>query len=575
MKRKKTRNSGITLIALIITIIVLLILAGISIASITGDNGVINKANKARVETDKATVLEQIQLAVIASYGTDGEIDTTKLENELKNYFANDVSIEKGTNGALPWTATDNGYKFEITANGRVQKVMGVILSTSTLELEEGEEQTLTAELTEGSSGTIVWESSAPAVATVVNGKVTAVGAGTAEIIAKIQGTDYSSKCSVTVTQPFTSNLTDAEKSALTANGIVEWTPEEIRSKLENADELIDNPKVKAVLEDGVVIPTGFTYKEGKKDEGVVVVNDKDSSEFVWVPVDEPSSMYGTDESGKKWGKLYNETNLSKKNNWDFDANGNIVIRDAKYLYREPDITSYDDGSDSNSKTYISYINDRIQALGTSYTSASNWLTNGLQKEFNNMIESIEKYRGFYVGRYETSLKYSTDTVDGSSSIANDSNVVQSKANKLSATAENSKTNMWYGLYASQRMYATETNTEAVESSMIWGSQYDAMMKWMDSNYMTVTSSTVMSGTAKNTSRITGNASYNDQLNKVYDLYGNSYEWTIETYYTNYRTPRGGIYSTTTAFAPSRRFSYNYSAPAYVNLSSRLTLYVK
>ena len=134
---------------------------------------------------------------------------------------------------------------------------------------------------------------------------------------------------------------------------------------------------------------------------------------------------------------------------------------------------------------------------------------------------------------------------------------------------------MWYGLYASQRMYATETNTEAVESSMIWGSQYDAMMKWMDSNYMTVTSSTVMSGTAKNTSRITGNASYNDQLNKVYDLYGNSYEWTIETYYTNYRTPRGGIYSTTTAFAPSRRFSYNYSAPAYVNLSSRLTLYVK
>ena len=38
---KKERNNGITLIALVITIIVLLILAGVTIASITGENGIL------------------------------------------------------------------------------------------------------------------------------------------------------------------------------------------------------------------------------------------------------------------------------------------------------------------------------------------------------------------------------------------------------------------------------------------------------------------------------------------------------------------------------------------------------
>ena len=45
-KTYKTRNQGITLIALVITIIVLLILAGVTIASITGENGILRKSTK-------------------------------------------------------------------------------------------------------------------------------------------------------------------------------------------------------------------------------------------------------------------------------------------------------------------------------------------------------------------------------------------------------------------------------------------------------------------------------------------------------------------------------------------------
>ena len=58
-------NQGITLIALVITIIVLLILAGISIASLTGENGILNKASQAGEKTIKAQLKEEIELAII------------------------------------------------------------------------------------------------------------------------------------------------------------------------------------------------------------------------------------------------------------------------------------------------------------------------------------------------------------------------------------------------------------------------------------------------------------------------------------------------------------------------------
>lgn len=51
MKNKKIFNEGITLIALVITIIVLLILAGVTIASLTGDNGLLTKARQAQEDT--------------------------------------------------------------------------------------------------------------------------------------------------------------------------------------------------------------------------------------------------------------------------------------------------------------------------------------------------------------------------------------------------------------------------------------------------------------------------------------------------------------------------------------------
>ena len=71
MKKKKLKKllinqKGITLIALVITIIVLLILAGVSIAMLTGQNGILNQAQNAKKETeqaaeDEAAALYQIE----------------------------------------------------------------------------------------------------------------------------------------------------------------------------------------------------------------------------------------------------------------------------------------------------------------------------------------------------------------------------------------------------------------------------------------------------------------------------------------------------------------------------------
>ena len=61
------KQKGITLIALTITIIVILILAGVTIITLTGDNGILQKVTTAKQDTEGATKLELIKLAVSAA----------------------------------------------------------------------------------------------------------------------------------------------------------------------------------------------------------------------------------------------------------------------------------------------------------------------------------------------------------------------------------------------------------------------------------------------------------------------------------------------------------------------------
>ena len=78
-KQKLKNNNGITLIALVITIIVLLILAGVTIATLTGENGILTRASEADMETRGAAVEEEKNLweaNKIANKYATGDVET-------------------------------------------------------------------------------------------------------------------------------------------------------------------------------------------------------------------------------------------------------------------------------------------------------------------------------------------------------------------------------------------------------------------------------------------------------------------------------------------------------------------
>ena len=130
-KRMQKNSKGITLIALVITIIILLILAGVTIATLTGDNGILTQAGKAKDKTTEAESIERVQVEVAGSYGIDGTIDKEQLNKNLKNInglIYNEKPLSDNNKIAnLPATVTLNGYYIVINANGGVEKIPEII----------------------------------------------------------------------------------------------------------------------------------------------------------------------------------------------------------------------------------------------------------------------------------------------------------------------------------------------------------------------------------------------------------------------------------------------------------------
>ena len=116
-------KKGITLIALVITIIVLLILAGVTIATLTGENGILTKATEASKKTGQASAEEQVQLEVTASIGTDGKINTGDLNDNLGNIEGlthEGETIENNPIENLPATVVVDGNNVIIREDGSV-----------------------------------------------------------------------------------------------------------------------------------------------------------------------------------------------------------------------------------------------------------------------------------------------------------------------------------------------------------------------------------------------------------------------------------------------------------------------
>ena len=153
-------QKGITLIALVITIIVLLILAGVSIAMLTGDNGILTQTNKAKVAQIDGQVKEEVNLAIQAAkmyaeeqsvststgYSADAHLASTnddvldEMRKDLgtdatdKGYTLAGTNAASGTKGSISITYTTDSYK-SATNNSSAQITFTIEVSGNTFEI--------------------------------------------------------------------------------------------------------------------------------------------------------------------------------------------------------------------------------------------------------------------------------------------------------------------------------------------------------------------------------------------------------------------------------------------------------
>ena len=281
---------------------------------------------------------------------------------------------------------------------------------------------------------------------------------------------------------------------------------------------------------------------------GLVIADSAENgNEWVWVPVEDPSIMYEENTAGVALSGSTGVTTTKYSASGVISGSYGTRGLPGSTSYREPDlVTDYDNDS-------------RAQTAG--FSSLSN-MANTMVSEYSTMIDSVSKYGGFYIGRYELT------------------------ANGTKPGTVLTNTN-WYTLYKNCTTLSKSGSNSM--SRMIWGAQWDVTCLWLEQNDYDINDSTSYgnyynvdvyssdgssiikpSGTEQKLE--TGITTFT-RANNVYDLAGNCMEWTQEARYTYYRYFRGGTYSDYGSSSPvTDRFSYNVPTHGYSDYASRPTL---
>ena len=272
-----------------------------------------------------------------------------------------------------------------------------------------------------------------------------------------------------------------------------------------------------------------------------LVIKDEKNNEWVWVPVDKGTlaTMYeessdektlcGTEGETAVKTKLYSKSEI---------ISGQTRTEPGKTSgFREPDLVVGSGSSYDTKEEYYKTI------LGF---KSKEKMAEAFVAEYKEMIESIRKYGGFYIGRYELS----------EAGVQN---------NQPTLTNTN-----WYNLYAKCKSLNA---SDKVETRMIWGCQWDVTMNWLISSgaktsdevnkdssswgnyYLTSVKAdngtTEIKASEKKAVLNTGITTFT-MANNIYDLAGNCEEWTQEAHRTYYfRAYRGGHYSVNGSYIPA------------------------
>ena len=305
---------------------------------------------------------------------------------------------------------------------------------------------------------------------------------------------------------------------------------------------------------DGVTIPDGYYYVGGTKDSGLVISDNEADKEldkgkedvrrdlagnqWVWVPVENPSSLYTTVDAGVA---LSGSTGVktTKYTNSEIISGETRVKPGDTSSYREPDLVL---GRDGTSYDYENYATAGFRSLAN--------MAETMVSEYDEMIRSIEKYKGFYIGRYEL-------TANG----------------EKTAATQNVD---WYTLY---KNCTTLASGSKVKTRMIWGLQWDATCNWLADSKFDITDSSKWGNHSNNDA--TGHGSKKNtgsseswKANNIYDFAGNCWEWTQEAYNTSNRAGRGGGYNGSGSSYPASYRGDSYPTDPYSSIGSRPTLYL-
>ena len=323
---------------------------------------------------------------------------------------------------------------------------------------------------------------------------------------------------------------------------------------------------------DGTSAPT-----QDSVDHGLVIKGDSDDNEWVWIPVDETTLATMCDKSNETEytlcgiggetavkTKVYSSTITIGK-----DSNTRTITRttpgtSTSGSYREPDLVVGSDGAsyDAKDKYYKTILGDN----GTKEQLAQLFVD-----EYKEMIESIQKYGGFYIGRYELS---------------------EAGVQKNQPTLTNTN---WYNLYAKCKSLNA---SDKVETQMIWGCQWDVTCNfiankgdkkditdsrtWGNHSNSEGDAKVIVTENGTETKKYGSkqNTGYSEywKANNIYDLAGNCWEWTQEADSRGYRAYRGGGFSVVSGSnLPASGRSYDGGVPGYGSNSygSRPTLIIK
>ena len=303
---------------------------------------------------------------------------------------------------------------------------------------------------------------------------------------------------------------------------------------------------------ENVVIPEGYYYVGGTKAKGLVIsdnVADKEldkgkenvrrdlsGNQWVWVPVETPSSLYTTVAAGQKLAGSTGVKTTKYTNSAIISGKARVLPGDESD-FREPDILTDSGFDDTNYAT-------------AGFSSLAN-MAETMKSDYEEMIASLEKYKGFYIGRYEL-------TANGEKTGATQTGV------------------NWYTLYKNCTTLAVGSK---VKTRMIWGLQWDATCKWLATSNFDITNSSTWGNYSNNTAGGHGtkqNTGYSEswKANNIYDFAGNCYEFIQEAYGANVRASRGGSSSNYGSNYPaSSRYNSNPTSTSS-SYGSRPTLYL-